>query len=713
MGKILKTVSVYKIITHTQDLTLQLVPENVNRAAGYSSWLKGKHQKYVKRRSRDLIFGVAFFSIFGAILLFIYLKERRDFVTNLHSKPRSASRGNNFFRALPTLSQCFSPRQNLLKILRGGPSYINSNNVSNSPDSASSNSTHPSQPLGNGYNYESARGIVKTSQNVIKSPLTFLTGVRALSTLHVMYGHTYVFSLFFVSNFEHVMKGMKGRFYHHSFGHLNSSLITPTDAGKNILPRDHDDNDPILNLNRFDSFFVFMYCAFFAVDSFFLFSGLLSSAFTPILSQLSKHANQITLNNLIRSYPAPLIYRYIRLTPVYAAVLVFEIFVSPYIGNGPYWASEGVDPDCRSLWWTNLAYVNNYFTTGHRTASGKLDGKVRMCMPWAWYLACDFQFHLVSPLIIFALIKFSAPASSQKRGKGLKLNLKRLGIISACFIGLLVALSFCISYYNRYKVLVFIDNTNTMKFFAEFYIRPYIRIPPFFLGLLLGCYLKLRASADNKDDQCSTSHDIVDKTSDNAPNVNPLASKSRSVFRPYIIVAFLTLVAAVSAKLYGLFPNFDRYYKSSIFRPGRWDAFRSSPQFPEVMEALFLSLSRFLWPLLLILFLAFMILDWPDDPPFKCVAGTMRLVKRGLNSFLSHEAWIPVSNLSYSAYLIHPVIMLIHLRTLRYPLYFSHTNFFVHFVFYSVATFATSLFFSLAFELPFINLAKIVFQRLN
>lgn len=57
-----------------------------------------------------------------------------------------------------------------------------------------------------------------------------------------------------------------------------------------------------------------------------------------------------------------IIYRWIRLTPVYAFVIMFEATWQYKMIHGPFWktVTETEKSFCRRNWWTNLLYVNNY-----------------------------------------------------------------------------------------------------------------------------------------------------------------------------------------------------------------------------------------------------------------------------------------------------------------------------------------------------------------
>jgi hypothetical protein len=50
-----------------------------------------------------------------------------------------------------------------------------------------------------------------------------------------------------------------------------------------------------------------------------------------------------------------------RLTPVYAVILGFIATLLAYLGSGPNWQNvRNHSLVCRSRWWTNLLYINNF-----------------------------------------------------------------------------------------------------------------------------------------------------------------------------------------------------------------------------------------------------------------------------------------------------------------------------------------------------------------
>lgn len=82
-----------------------------------------------------------------------------------------------------------------------------------------------------------------------------------------------------------------------------------------------------------------------------------------------------------------------------------------------------------------------------------------------------------------------------------------------------------------------------------------------------------------------------------------------------------------------------------------------------------------------------------------------------INRILSHWLWQPATRLSYAIFCVHFSIILIVMGSTKSPLHFSVLN-------YTESTaivLALSIFFgiltSLAFEMPFINLEKLIFKR--
>ncbi|XP_026464287.1 nose resistant to fluoxetine protein 6-like [Ctenocephalides felis] len=94
-------------------------------------------------------------------------------------------------------------------------------------------------------------------------------------------------------------------------------------------------------------------------------------------------------------YIVAAIYRYIRLTIPMAAMILISATWSVHFGDGPFW-NEIVGNErkfCRTNWWANIFYINNYFSTD-------------ACLQQTWYLAADTQLFMVMMPVVIICIKY-------------------------------------------------------------------------------------------------------------------------------------------------------------------------------------------------------------------------------------------------------------------------------------------------------------------
>lgn len=148
-----------------------------------------------------------------------------------------------------------------------------------------------------------------------KSPdvISCLNGIRVLSIIWIIYGHSHMmFGRVPVYNPEFIVKWVT---------HYSSMLVISSTV---------------------------------AVDSFFAISGLLVTFLT--LRQLERQNGRINIF-------AMQVHRYLRLTPVLAAVILFMTSFYKYLGSGPMWkvAVDARTETCYRNWWAALLYIQNYF----------------------------------------------------------------------------------------------------------------------------------------------------------------------------------------------------------------------------------------------------------------------------------------------------------------------------------------------------------------
>ena len=95
-----------------------------------------------------------------------------------------------------------------------------------------------------------------------------------------------------------------------------------------------------------------------------------------------------TAKNLLKYY----VWRFVKFIPLLGMVLIFSLFILPFLGSGPIWnIYETVMAPCDTYWWTVLLQVNNVYPTA------TFDDK---CMPWAWFIPALTQLSLLLPIFV-------------------------------------------------------------------------------------------------------------------------------------------------------------------------------------------------------------------------------------------------------------------------------------------------------------------------
>ncbi|XP_046573369.1 nose resistant to fluoxetine protein 6-like [Haliotis rubra] len=233
-------------------------------------------------------------------------------------------------------------------------------------------------------------------------------------------------------------------------GHTFLNLITNVENGADLLP-----------ITRSFSFQVIMNAPL-SVDTFFFLSGLLV---TYLFLKETEKAGGLKVKHMVMYY----VHRYLRLTPVYAYVIFVYTFVVPYLVDGPTWTSPTDKAVCEKNWWINLLYINNVLSPD------------QMCIAWSWYLANDMQFYVVAPLALIPLA-----LSSQMKDNFARKVLKLIGICVS--VGCIIISIACTGYYSYHNF----QDLNGV--FLNVYIKPWNRIGPFAIGMLVGYMLQTKKS---------------------------------------------------------------------------------------------------------------------------------------------------------------------------------------------------------------------------
>ncbi len=366
---------------------------------------------------------------------------------------------------------------------------------------------------------------------------------------------------------------------------------------------------------------------FFVIDSFVFFSGLLVS--------------YLTLRTMKRTngrFPILVYYfhRLLRILPAYSFVLFFYWLLQSSLGNGPVWyryigPGREVYENCEKYWWTNFLFINNLYPWKLREA----------CFRWSWFLANDMQFYIVAPLMIVPLY-YSKALGGVIVTAFLAASFVVTGTLTGHFdLNLNLFLSFI-------DALVDPEKPNAVDFL---YIKPWTRMPPFLVGILLGYVLfkgyRLRLSKAWND----------------------------AVHAAFWIIA----VFFCTVTLYGVYSTWHG-------RP-----------FSKAENILYAMLTPLTWSLGIALIV------------YACNNGYGWLA----NKFLSLKLWIPLSRLTFLVYLINPIILITFYASIRETVFITNTTIMVYGLATVVLSFVAALVVAACVEFPFSNLEILMFQMVG
>lgn len=416
--------------------------------------------------------------------------------------------------------------------------------------------------------------------------ISFLHGFRVLSMWWIILGHTYYFGKNF---FENSMT---------FFGDVRTAMF-----------------QIVLN-------------AGYAVDSFFLLSGLLISY--VLLRDLSK-------NNGRLNWALVYFHRWWRLTPVYLFVMMLYVYILPHGFTSPFKlliAQEGNPTEyCKASWWANMLYINNFFPQFKKV----------QCMNWTWFLALDMQFFLITPVLVIILYK--------SRAAGIAI----IGVIITACVAITMGL---IGYYGlpiHFWQSEYYNATETGYYKDIDYIheKPYTRIIPFVIGVLLG-YI------------------FVTVDSYKFPGNGRLMGA----------VGWAIATAIAIPLLFGFY--FNEWY---VEQP---------PQLMSIgSRIIYGGMQRLGWSL---------VVGWIL---FACQYGYAGPVRR----FLGSRFWRPLSNLTYGAYLVHMLTLQMYFASQRHMVYYSPLNMIAVFLSQLVLSYVVALFMAIYIEVPLLRLERLIIRK--
>ncbi len=288
-----------------------------------------------------------------------------------------------------------------------------------------------------------------------------------------------------------------------------------------------------------------------------------------------------------------LLHRILRILPTYFFVLLLWWKVAVHLGDGPFWPRWATFvAQCDAHAWTNMLFINNLVPWVQPF------GETSECMYHAWYLGVDFQLCLVfAPIFVTLYLR-----------KGWRMRTILLEVLT--IVGIIVATLYFSFKYNWSAHLW--DGIDTVAFDRGFYINPLFRSTPYLIGFITGQIWH---------EKCRL-----------FPNAG--LSRSVSIFISIISVSIMVYWTAFASGTNTTRPCL-------IWESPRYSNCGSGWSSTEL--ALFNSFGRPAWGLGLSLM------------SLLCFNGQLSCFWS--STILTWPGWDPISKLSFSMYLLHPLVI--------------------------------------------------------
>ncbi|XP_047985388.1 nose resistant to fluoxetine protein 6-like [Leguminivora glycinivorella] len=194
-----------------------------------------------------------------------------------------------------------------------------------------------------------------------------------------------------------------------------------------------------------------------SVDTFFMMSGLLV-VYTTV--------KKMTPMSLVKNIHLFYLHRLLRMFPLLAAVVLFQASLFHHSADGPNWPTLSSSiQNCRDWWWSALLHVQNYVNV------------TEICLDHTWYLSVDTQLQILSPLVLFWVLRGRLSAW--------------IGLACGLAASIICTTTYTyIKSYTAVSMLGFGSNIGLISdYFKHYYVNTLTRSPPFVVGMLLGYLL--------------------------------------------------------------------------------------------------------------------------------------------------------------------------------------------------------------------------------
>ncbi|KYN18520.1 Nose resistant to fluoxetine protein 6 [Trachymyrmex cornetzi] len=396
-----------------------------------------------------------------------------------------------------------------------------------------------------------------------------------------------------------------------------------------------------------------------SVDTYFFLSGFLL-VYTNLKNKTDKERiKSFHYKEKLNEFFVSIMKRCIRLTPAYVMMIGISQLTSVwYDKTSQFYVHERPHETCAKYWWRNVLYIHNLFDPN------------TMCSPWSWYLSCDMQFFIIGlALLILSTVYFYVAV-----------------VILSTILIASVILSGYISYI--YEFVPTLDEQ--YRLVDILYIVPWMRIGPYIIGMITGYIIK-RFNKKIALKKCLSWSWYL--SSDMQFFIIGLALLILSTVYFYVAVVILSTILIASVILsgyisyiYEFVPTFDEQYRLKdvlyfppwirigpyiigmitgyiIRRFNKKIALKKNVvilywilgaacnilvlfglynrQISVLSTAIYVALSRTVWAI----GIAWIVI--------MCCTEHGGIIKE----LLSWKIWIPLSRLTYCAYLINPVII--------------------------------------------------------
>jgi len=404
------------------------------------------------------------------------------------------------------------------------------------------------------------------------------------------------------------------------------------------------------------TFFPFLASAYFAVDVFFYLSGFLF--YIGLQKYLDKDLSKVKIICLA------ILNRYIRLLPLYLFAIFGTMYLMPYLGYGPIFTFDNVRYfiNCKTNWWYNLLYINNFTDEGSS------------CVGVGWYLANDMQFFIISLVVFIAF------------------NRSKIARDITFFVLFLISmiLSIVLSVINNYSFNDFSHKYDVKgNNFNDYYVKPYIRITPYILGLYFAelyistpVYLKYKKDQNHKkykEDEENQQEDMKTKLligeykSDITTNNSFSLSFNRFLLKSDFTCWTLFIISYLLLNLIIWETYITNNYQCSLWLHGIFNGFNKV---------------IFVGSLGMILHLTFL--------------GKLSFIY----NILSFKVFTPLARITFGIFLIHLYLILLFFYSANNIFYFSISGLGILFMGFFVVSAFLSFFVSLILESPIIGILK-------